>query len=124
VRRRRGSASVPLWIGILTVLIASSITAFPSPARSASTSSDEVGLRVVSAPKGVVTRHFATVLFTANPDAEGFTCKLDNRPHRPCSSPVTFRHLSSGTHSLQIGASIRREDGGESADVLLRWTIR
>ena len=93
-------------------------------ASEASITPEPVGLKVTSGPKGVVTRHFATFRFTANPGAYDFSCKLDEGHRRPCSSPVTFRHLSSGTHSLQIGASIRQENGGESAVALLRWTIR
>jgi hypothetical protein len=90
----------------------------------ASAAPERVGLKVTSGPKGVVTRHFATFRFTANPKAYDFKCKLDEGRRRPCSSPVTFRHLSSGTHYLQIGAKVRWESGGEATVELLRWTIR
>lgn len=90
----------------------------------ASQTTDLVGLTVTSKPKNPTNQHFATFRFEAAPGALGFTCKLDNRPHRPCSSPVTFRHLRSGTHYLQIGATVKTAHGGESAVELLRWTIR
>jgi hypothetical protein len=90
----------------------------------ASQTTDQVGLNVTSKPKNPTDQHFATFRFDAAPGVVGFTCKLDNRQHRPCSSPVTFRHLRSGTHYLQIGASVKTAHGGESAAELIRWTIR
>ena len=114
--------------GLLLVAIFLAGLGGGSVARAGATSEPEgpgtVGLKVTGGPRGIVSRHYATFHFTANAGASDFECKLDQRPSRPCSSPVTFRHLRSGPHTLQIGASIERPDGGEGATALLRWTIR
>jgi hypothetical protein len=128
IRERRGNlltvrslaGRVPIAC-LFAVVVVSSVLAAVS---GASQKADLVGLTVTSQPKNPTNRHFATFRFEASPAVVDFKCKLDDRPHRPCSSPVTFRHLRSGTHYLQIEASVKTEHGGESADELLRWTIR
>jgi hypothetical protein len=34
-----------------------------------------------------------------------FTCKLDNSPYKPCSSPLELPKLSIGTHSFAVRAT-------------------
>jgi hypothetical protein len=110
---------------VLALLVAVALlAAAPAADGSAESTPSAVGLEVLSGPHGRTNRHYATFRFTANPAVYHFTCQLDERPQRPCSSPVTFRHLSSGTHYLQIGAEVRLESGGEAAAELLRWTIK
>ena len=45
------------------------------------------------------------VKFTANEAGSTFTCKLDRKTERPCTSPATFRKLDAGRHKLRITAT-------------------
>ena len=52
----------------------------------------------------VVKGHWVTVRFFANQPIQGFVCRLDDRPARPCSSPASFRVVRGGVHRLRIAA--------------------
>jgi hypothetical protein len=44
----------------------------------------------------------ATVSFTADQPATRFTCSLDGAAYRSCSSPLTYRGLALGSHTVRV----------------------
>jgi Ca2+-binding RTX toxin-like protein len=47
----------------------------------------------------------AKVKFTANEASSTFTCQLDKKKPRPCTSPAKFRHLDEGKHKVKVVAT-------------------
>jgi Ca2+-binding RTX toxin-like protein len=45
------------------------------------------------------------VKFAASESSSTFACKLDRKKERPCSSPVTFKHLDAGKHKVRVTAT-------------------
>lgn len=54
-------------------------------------------------------RRSAKVRFTGSDDVTApseltFTCKLDDKPAKPCTSPWLYKRLSHGRHKVQVRA--------------------
>jgi hypothetical protein len=78
-----------------------------------------VNLRIITGPHRHVASHAATIAFKASEAAYHFRCQLDFGKRMGCSSPVTYRHLSSGEHTFQVSATT----GSESEAVIWLWMI-
>ena len=65
----------------------------------------------------------ATFRFASGEPGSTFTCKLDMKPFRPCTSPKTYRQLKLGTHTFRVRA---RDRAGnlDATPVVKRFTIR
>ncbi|HVY96960.1 MAG TPA: hypothetical protein VHA54_08385, partial [Solirubrobacterales bacterium] len=63
------------------------------------------------------TARTATVAFRSSEPGTTFTCKLDRRKRRPCTSPATYRRLSPGLHSFEVsGVSAAGNAGAAAAE--------
>jgi hypothetical protein len=63
----------------------------------------------------------ARFTFSAGESGVRFTCRLDDGPAAPCSSPVEYRDLSEGSHEFTVAA---RDAAGNEALAARVWTIR
>ena len=50
-----------------------------------------------------------------------FTCELDKRPPKACSSPVVYKHLESGKHRLDVTAT---DEAGNSTTDTASFKLR
>lgn len=77
---------------------------------------------IVDGPGAVSGAHTQQIAFAASEPSVTYTCALDGRRSRPCSSPVTMGHLRLGRHSFAVRA---RDAAGnpQAVPTRLRWTV-
>jgi len=77
---------------------------------------------IVDGPGAVSGAHTQTVAFAASEPGVTYTCAVDGRGSRPCSSPLTLRHLRLGRHAFAVRA---RDAAGnpQAAPTRLRWQV-
>jgi hypothetical protein len=76
---------------------------------------------ITSAPPGVTDATSATFAFTDGDASATFRCRLDSESFAPCTSPITYEHLSEGTHTFAVKAVDLA--GNESDLSSYTWTI-
>ncbi len=59
----------------------------------------------VRKPKVNRAKRRARIRFSSTDPGSSFKCKLDGRPFRACTSPITYRHLRRGRHTFQVLAT-------------------
>ncbi|TYL49691.1 PKD domain-containing protein [Nocardioides sp. BGMRC 2183] len=78
--------------------------------------------RLSAGPKGSVRAAKATFRFASSEADSTFSCRLDARAWKTCTSPVTYRKLRQGAHRLRVRAT----DAAGNADatpVQRRWVV-
>jgi hypothetical protein len=77
---------------------------------------------VVDGPGAVSGAHTQAVAFAASEPGVTFTCAVDGRRSKPCTSPVTLRHLRLGRHTFAVRA---RDAAGNPQKVPTRlsWQV-
>jgi len=77
---------------------------------------------VTDGPGAVSGAHTQAIAFAASEPGVTYTCSVEGRRSRPCSSPVTMRHLRLGRHSFAVRA---RDAAGNPQKVptRLRWQV-
>jgi hypothetical protein len=65
----------------------------------------------------------ATFRFASGEPGSVFTCRLDSRPFRPCSSPKTYKHLAAGKHVFRVRAR-DRAGNVDATPVVKRFKIK
>lgn len=77
---------------------------------------------VVDGPGAVSGAHTQTVAFAASEPGVTYTCALEGRRSRPCTSPVVMRHLRLGGHAFAVRA---RDAAGnpQRTPTRLRWQV-
>ena len=76
---------------------------------------------IESAPRARTSAATATFRFSASEPAT-FECRLDARAFAACTSPRTYRAISSGRHSFTVRAA-DRAGNVEPAPPISRWTV-
>jgi hypothetical protein len=73
-------------------------------------------------PGGVSGAHTQPVAFAASEPGVTYTCAVDGRRSKPCTSPVTLRHLRLGSHVFAVRA---RDAAGnpQRTPTRLRWQV-
>jgi large repetitive protein len=68
-------------------------------------------------------RRKATFRFGSGEQGSTFSCKLDNKKTRPCTSPKTYKRLAPGKHAFRVRA---RDAAGnrDATAVVRRFTIK
>ena len=61
--------------------------------------------RIAKGPKGKIRAHSAKFRFSSDEPGSTFSCKLDRRKFRRCSSPKSYRKLKAGKHVFQVFAT-------------------
>lgn len=72
-------------------------------------------------PSGSVVDTSATFSFSAS-EPSTFQCRLDGGPFAPCTSPITYSDLTTGSHTFQVSAT----DGSYNVDASpakRSWTV-
>jgi len=103
--------------------------AYAAPRHSAPPATGPGRVREGVLPKPSLTDHpdrlavsaSARFSFTARDHRLRFECRLDERPWRPCRSPVVFTGLSAGAHRFAVRATGARNIHSRSAR--FRWKI-
>ncbi|HEX8437271.1 Ig-like domain-containing protein [Archangium sp.] len=77
---------------------------------------------ITSGPEGTLSSTEATFEFASPRTSATFECALDVAAYEPCTSPVTFRGLASGAHTLKVRAkdALGRTDPTPASRT---WTI-
>jgi hypothetical protein len=77
---------------------------------------------IVDGPGPVSGAHTQAIAFAASEPGVTYTCAVDGRRSRPCSSPVTLTHLRLGRHSFAVRA---RDAAGnpQAVPTRLRWRV-
>jgi len=77
---------------------------------------------IVDGPGAVSGAHTQEIAFAASEPGVAYTCALDGRRSRACSSPIVMRHLRLGRHSFAVRA---RDAAGnpQAVPTRLRWTV-
>lgn len=77
---------------------------------------------IVAGPGAVSGAHEQEIAFAASEPGVTYTCAFDGRRSRPCSSPLTMRHLRIGTHSFAVRA---RDAAGnpQATPTRIRWRV-
>ena len=78
--------------------------------------------RIVAGPRKRTRKRRARFRFRSNEAGSSFSCKLDRRAFRPCSSPRTYRKLRPGRHTFRVRAIDRAGNQGKA--VKRRWRVR
>lgn len=76
---------------------------------------------IVHRPARRTTSRDAFFWLRGSPTANGFVCKLDDRPFRICGSPVHYRDLGRGRHRFAVRAVDGTSRWGPSAE--FHWRI-
>jgi hypothetical protein len=74
------------------------------------------------APPRLTTKRFAVFGFGVAEKHPPFSCWLDRRPVRPCTSPTVYRHLSLGHHTFRVKPS-HYVVGVSRAPAVARFTV-
>ena len=72
-------------------------------------------------PTKRTTKHRATFAFNSTEANSTFTCKLDGKPRKACSSPKTYRKLERGRHTFRVKAI---DPAGNVDPVRAKWRWR
>ena len=60
--------------------------------------------RITSSLRKKIHRRSVVLRFSSSEAGSSFQCKLDNRPFRPCVSPLRYRQLIDGRHRFEVKA--------------------
>jgi glucose/arabinose dehydrogenase len=95
----------------------------PSPNREEPSSPLQVPNTLLRTHPAVRTRKTtAKFVFDASAAGSHFRCKLDRKPLGSCSSPLVYRHLTSGKHALEIIA-FNAAGSADPTPKRFRWTV-
>jgi len=77
---------------------------------------------IIAGPGAVSGAHTQEIAFAASEPAVTYTCALDGRRSRPCTSPVVMRHLRLGRHTFAVRA---RDAAGnpQRTPTRIRWQV-
>lgn len=77
---------------------------------------------IVAGPGAVSGAHTQEIAFAASEPAVTYTCALEGRSSRPCTSPIVMRHLRLGRHSFAVRA---RDAAGnpQAAPTRIHWQV-
>ena len=79
-------------------------------------------VKITKGPAKKTRARNATFRFTGSDDMGPvlFSCRLDGKPARPCSSPTTYRNLKPGRHSFALTGS---DDAGNKTTKRYAWKV-
>src|SRR5439155_21642801 len=100
----------PIHVVLIAMLLAG--------AAAGTASASGVGVRILARPAALTGHDRATFGFATTRGAKTF-CRLDDRPLRRYTSPVTYDRLRDGRHSFRVTATA----GGVSASDAVRFTV-
>ncbi len=107
--RRPRKSSLPHALLLWTLLAGTAV---------ATASAGGVGVRIQTHPAALTGHDHATFGFTVTRGAKTL-CRLDDRPFRRCTSPVTFDGLRDGRHTFRVTATA----GGATASDAFRFVV-
>jgi hypothetical protein len=93
----------------------------PSSPPAADTTPPET--KIDKGPKGKTKSKKATFVFSSNEAGSTFTCALDRKAAKPCTSPLKLKRLKKGKHVLTVTAT----DAAGNADATpasYRWKVK
>ncbi len=106
-------------LGIVGTAAASLVLVLATAASPAAAAAPSIS--VTQAPPASTTATSATISFrVVGFSPSTVTCALDSAAPKPCTSPVSVKALSVGSHSLRIVAVRARQ----SASAVVRWTVK
>jgi hypothetical protein len=82
------------------------------------------GWEITGQPPQLTNNSTATFTFGANTAGAVYSCKLDDQPEQPCTSPWTVTGLSSGNHTM--GLRLAGDDYDDTTDFFRNtpaWTV-
>ena len=79
-------------------------------------------VKITKGPAKKTRTRTATFRFTGSDDSGPvlFSCRLDGKPARPCSSPTTYRNLKPGRHTFTVTGS---DDAGNKTTKRYGWKV-